>query len=159
MPLTIREFGSEDIELVVPLFLEMERHYEGDKAVDQETARARVARALARKGENLFFGAFVPEMVGFAIVCEIFPGPDLRSQWHLKDLFVSDRSRGGKVGEKLIRAAAKSIVARGGTRLAFTTGQDNLGAQRFYDRLGASRIPKVIVYGFDNEALVALADG
>ncbi|MCV3243913.1 GNAT family N-acetyltransferase [Mesorhizobium sp. ZC-5] len=159
MSLTIREFGVEDIELVLPLFLEMERHYEGDKAVDEETARARVAKALARKGENLFFGAFMPEMVGFAIVCEIFPGPDLRSQWHLKDLFVSDRSRGGKVGERLIRAAAKSIVARGGTRLAFTTGQDNLGAQRFYDRLGASRIPKVIVYGFDNEALVALANG
>jgi ribosomal protein S18 acetylase RimI-like enzyme len=159
MSLAIREFGFEDIELVVPLFLEMERHYEGDNAVDEETARARVAKALARKGENLFFGAFMPEMVGFAIVCEIFPGPDLRSQWHLKDLFVSDRSRGGKVGEKLIRAAAKSTVARGGTRLAFTTGQENLGAQGFYDRLGASRIPNVIVYGFYNEALVALADG
>lgn len=158
MTAQIRSFGADDLDLVLPAFLAMERYYEGENAVDEMTARSRLAYALSRKRDNIYLGAFAGRMISFAMVCELFPGPDLRTLWYLKDLFVLEEARGALVGEKLLRAAAREVVAKGGTRLAFTTEDSNLGSNRFYDRLGAARVPNS-VRGFDGDALVALAGG
>ncbi len=156
MTAQIRSFGADDLDLALPAFLAMERYYEGENAVDEVTARSRLDYALSRKRDNIYLGAFTDRMIGLAMVCEMFPGPDLSTLWYLKHLFVLEEARGASVGEQLLRAAAGEVVARGGTRLAFTTEDKNLGSNRFYDRLGAARIPNS-VRGFDGDALMALA--
>jgi ribosomal protein S18 acetylase RimI-like enzyme len=70
-----------------------------------------------------------------------------------RSLFVAGRARGRMVGEALMREAARAVLARGGTRIDFTTDPDNVGAQRFYKRLGATEAPEV----FDRYEGVALA--
>ena len=53
----------------------------------------------------------------------------------------SARSTG--VGEKLIEGIRALARERGDTRVIWTTGEDNAGSQRFYDRLGMRREKKV----------------
>jgi GNAT superfamily N-acetyltransferase len=60
---------------------------------------------------------------------------------HERHYGASTRSAG--VGEKLIEAIRALARSRGDTRVLWTTGEDNPGAQRFYDRLGMRREKKV----------------
>ena len=47
------------------------------------------------------------------------------------------------MGERLIDAIRAEADRRGCTRVIWTTGERNTGAQRFYDRLGIRRESKV----------------
>jgi GNAT superfamily N-acetyltransferase len=83
------------------------------------------------------------KLAGFAILNPYFPGPRLTRGLYLKELYITAEARSTGVGEELmggIRALAKT---RGDTRVLWTTGEDNAGAQRFYDRLGMRREKKV----------------
>jgi GNAT superfamily N-acetyltransferase len=83
------------------------------------------------------------KLAGFAILNPYFPGPRLTRGLYLKELYVTAEARSGGVGEKLIEAIRALAKKRGDTRVLWTTGEDNAGAQRFYDRLGMRRVKKV----------------
>jgi GNAT superfamily N-acetyltransferase len=83
------------------------------------------------------------KLVGFAILNPYFPGPRLTHGLYLKELYVTDRARSKGVGEKLIEAIRALARKRGDTRVLWTTGEHNTGAQKFYDRLGMRREKKV----------------
>jgi hypothetical protein len=55
----------------------------------------------------------------------------------------TSRSSTAGVGERLIEAIRALAKERGDTRVLWTTGEDNAGGQRFYDRLGMRREKKV----------------
>jgi len=61
----------------------------------------------------------------------------------MNDLFVDPAARNGGVGAALFDASLEFASARGYARLDWVTAQDNLGAQRFYDRHGGRRGPWV----------------
>ncbi|GAA3618390.1 GNAT family N-acetyltransferase [Nonomuraea rosea] len=58
---------------------------------------------------------------------------------HLDDLYVTDAERGHGVGEQLMRAIAE--VADGKV-IRWEVAEANAGAQRFYQRLGATLVSK-----------------
>src|SRR5476649_2134985 len=82
-------------------------------------------------------------LIGFAILNPYFPGPRLTHGLFLKELYVSKAARSSGVGEKLIEAIWVLAKERGDTRVIWTTGVDNKGSQRFYNRLGIRREDKV----------------
>ena len=55
----------------------------------------------------------------------------------------TEAARSEGVGERLIEAIRALGKERGDTRVIWTTGEDNNGSQRFYDRLGMRREKKV----------------
>lgn len=69
---------------------------------------------------------------------------------------MSHSARGHSIGEHLLVAAAREVVARDGTRIVFTTDSSDEAAQRFYDRLGAARLPN-LGRNFDGDKLTMLA--
>ncbi|MBI2738175.1 MAG: GNAT family N-acetyltransferase [Rhodospirillales bacterium] len=83
------------------------------------------------------------KLAGFAVLNPYFPGPLLTHGLYLKELYVAASARSAGVGEKLIEAIRALAKSRGDTRVLWTTGEDNAGAQRFYDRLGMRREKKV----------------
>jgi ribosomal protein S18 acetylase RimI-like enzyme len=151
-----RPARAKDLDLLLPLFLEMERFYEGDAAIGAEAASARLDAALAGYPPGLLLVAEDGAALGFCSVYAMFPGRELGAMWYLKELFVSAAARGRGVGEALIRAAAREVIARGGQRLEFTTDGMNAAAQRFYARMDAPVVPKVF-YRYEDAALAALA--
>ncbi|WP_422000479.1 GNAT family N-acetyltransferase [Reyranella sp.] len=82
-------------------------------------------------------------LAGFAILNRYFPGPGLSHGLYLKELYVTGAHRSAGVGEALIEGIRALAKARGDTRVLWTTGEENEGAQRFYDRLGMRREKKV----------------
>lgn len=57
----------------------------------------------------------------------------------MHDLFVSPAARGSGVADALIAACVRECEQHGAAELSWQTAQDNVRAQRVYDRLGASR--------------------
>jgi GNAT superfamily N-acetyltransferase len=83
------------------------------------------------------------KLVGFAILNPYFPGPRLSHGLFLKELYVAATARSAGVGEQLIEGIRALARERGDTRVIWTTGEENKGSQRFYDRLGMRRENKV----------------
>jgi GNAT superfamily N-acetyltransferase len=75
---------------------------------------------------------------------------------YLKDLFVREAARQQGMGVALMRHVAAFAVARGATRLEWSTGRDNASARAFYARLGARERDKVVLQA-EGAALLALA--
>jgi ribosomal protein S18 acetylase RimI-like enzyme len=91
------------------------------------------------------------EAVGLATYYPTFSTTRGAPGVYLQDLYVVPEGRGGGVGEQLIRAVTRDAEAAwGAAYLTLLVYDDNLGARRFYRRLGL-RLP-------DNER-PALIDG
>ncbi|MBK1622361.1 N-acetyltransferase [Afifella marina DSM 2698] len=157
MTVSIRRAEETDTETLLPLFLEMQHHYEGAAAIDAETARPRLLAALKPQPGRAILGAFEDEALGLACLYELFPGPDMHPAWLLKELYVAASARGRRIGEALLREAARLALAEGGARLDLTTAGDNEAAQRFYARVGMTPIAKVY-YRSEGAALLDLAE-
>ena len=82
-------------------------------------------------------------LVGFAVLNPYFPAEQLTHGLFLKELYVAAEARSQGVGGMLIEAIRALAKERGDTSVVWTTGQDNAGSQRFYDRLGMRREKKV----------------
>lgn len=55
----------------------------------------------------------------------------------IKELYVSEAARGGRIGERLMHALADEARARGCTQVKWTVAPWNEAGRRFYQRLGA----------------------
>ena len=81
-------------------------------------------------------------LAGFAVLYPYFPGPRFTRGLYLKELYVAAAARSAGVGVELIEGIRALAKDRGDTRVLWTTTEDNVGAQRFYDRLGMQREKK-----------------
>jgi GNAT superfamily N-acetyltransferase len=149
----LRLVRSGDLDALVPLFQEMAAHY-GEPALDAAVARSRVHVALfgERSKARVLLAVEEGRALGFLSCNTSFPSPGLGSRLVIEDIFVAAGARNGGLGLRLLRAAAALAEELGAAELGWTTDPRNLAAQRFYDRLGARRVEKV-VYRIDAAAL------
>ncbi|MGH9400127.1 MAG: GNAT family N-acetyltransferase [Thermoanaerobaculia bacterium] len=76
---------------------------------------------------------------------------------YLEDLVVSGAARSRGVGEALMAALAREVVARGALRLEWSVLDWNVRGIRFYERLGARHPDEWVKYALEGEALEKLA--
>jgi GNAT superfamily N-acetyltransferase len=96
-------------------------------------------------------------VLGFALA-SVYPGPGIAPGLYLKELYVRDSARSLGVGKVLMQSLAKLALSRGYERIDWITTRENLGAQRFYERLGATLNLEKVFYRLDGDALQDLAD-
>jgi GNAT superfamily N-acetyltransferase len=82
-----------------------------------------------------------------------------RPTLYIKELFVADAARGGGVGERLMRAAARDAVARGCGAMRWQVARWNAEAMRFYERLGGRPDDEWVDLALSEDAIRALARG
>jgi GNAT superfamily N-acetyltransferase len=75
----------------------------------------------------------------------------------LKEVYVAESARGRRVGEHLMRAAAKQALALDVASVIWQVARWNTEAMRFYERLGAEPDPTWINYGLTLDACRVLA--
>jgi len=80
-----------------------------------------------------------------------------RPMLFLEDLAVTASSRSRGVGAALMSALAREGVARGALRMEWTVLDWNVGAMRFYRRLGAGPRQDWVQYTLDEAAMKRLA--
>ncbi|RUV98459.1 MAG: GNAT family N-acetyltransferase [Mesorhizobium sp.] len=113
-------------------------------------------------GAKPAFSTLIAEVDGeFAGLCLHFP---IFSTWmgrpgvFVQDLYVEDRFRGRRIGEKLLRRVAKDCRAAGGVYLRLSVDTDNETAKTFYEKLGIGRSSYEQVHKIVGEAFFAFAD-
>ena len=140
--------------------------------LDRELARfeklpppdeAEAARLLAWIFESHRMEALVAELdgriEGIALFFEGLGSFRAKPFLYLEDLVVSEAARSRGVGEALMSALAREVIARGGLRLEWAVLDWNVHAMRFYERLGGRRPTTWIRYALDGSALDELARG
>ena len=113
-------------------------------------------------GEKPAFFTLIAEVSGeFAGLCLYFP---IFSTWmgrpgvYVQDLYVEDRFRGRKIGERLLRCVAAECRKDGGVYLRLSVDTDNEGAKAFYERLGIAWSSYEQTQKIIGEAFFAFAD-
>jgi ribosomal protein S18 acetylase RimI-like enzyme len=78
---------------------------------------------------------------------------------YVVDLFVDPRARNGGVGLKLLREAARCGRAKGARFIKLEVDCTNMGAERFYERLGFVRNDKDRLFVLEDEKVTAFLTG
>jgi len=113
-------------------------------------------------GPHAHFHTLIAEIDStFAGMCLYFP---IYSTWmgrpgaYVQDLFVAEKFRGLKVGERLLRALAQEARSRGGAYIELAVDTGNVAAQRFYERIGITHRADDQIHRITGEAFFAFAD-
>ncbi|MEA2433152.1 MAG: hypothetical protein QOG54_609 [Actinomycetota bacterium] len=88
------------------------------------------------------------DLVGFATVYFTWNTLTVGPAAIMNDLFVVQRWRGSAVAKNLLESCADGARERGSPTLTWETAQDNVRAQRFYERNGGRR-ESWVVYELD----------
>lgn len=139
----IRHAKPGDEVQLASLLEDNQRHY--GNAVDDGTGAADAARLIEPPpGSTVCLVADDGgKLVGFAVLNPYFPGAWFTHGLYLKELYITATARSAGLGVKMIEGIRALARERGDTRVLWTTTEDNVGAQRFYDRLGMRREKKV----------------
>jgi GNAT superfamily N-acetyltransferase len=155
MPTTYRPLAPADADPLARLLEELQAHY----AVPCPPHETIVADLLALPpGNRILVGEVDGAIAGFAAIAEIYPGPFLRKGLFLKELYVGAAWRGRGLGRGLMRAIAAIALAEGHGRVDWTADREDSALLRFYDRLGADRVPAKLFYRLTGAALAKVAD-
>ncbi|TPM41674.1 GNAT family N-acetyltransferase [Mesorhizobium sp. B2-3-4] len=133
---TLRPGSIDDVETIHTALLKLGTHI----GAHQEIVSTVDDLRRYGFGEKPAFSTLIAEVDGeFAGLCLSFP---IFSTWmgrpgvYVQDLYVEDRFRGRKIGERLLRRVAAECRRDGGVYLRLSVDTDNEGAKAFYERLG-----------------------
>jgi GNAT superfamily N-acetyltransferase len=135
----IEPIAAEQLDTVLPMIAAYQRFYQAAD-VDEQRNRAFFRRFLAPSEDGMLLGAWQgAELVGYACLYWHFTSLIPAETVLMNDLFVNPAARGRGVGRALIEASVAIARERGADHLEWSTGTDNLTAQRLYDSTGAVR--------------------
>lgn len=135
---TIREATISDVDTVYDLIIAIAKHHKQEQYVVTNRDE------LIKSGfvNNPSFGVLLAEIDGeVAGYCSYTWNYSIwlgATYMNIDDVFVWDKFRGQQVGEKLMFKAKGVCLARGAIRIKWEVEQDNQGAIKFYERLGAN---------------------
>jgi GNAT superfamily N-acetyltransferase len=140
-----------DVLALRPIFLEMDEFYGEPSPESAETKIRNIHAALfgdppaahalaAREGSTV---------VGVACYSFLWPAALTSRSLYLKELYVSHDYRHSGIGRLLMAKLFDVATESGCTRVEWTTDQDNLLAQSFYENLGFKPSPAKLFYRAD----------
>jgi len=136
--ITIRRLTAEEAPALAGLLAA----YAGEMrhAAPPPPAPALAAGILADPKAELLGAIQAGTLLGFALFFDLPEAISGRRAGQIDDLYVSPDARGQRLAQRLIEAIAAIGRERGWVHLRWLVPQDNLAAQRAYDRL-AERAP------------------
>ncbi len=133
----IREATSTDVDTIYELIIAIAKHHNQERYVITDQAQL----AKAGFGNNPSFGVLLAEVDGeVAGYCSYTWNYSIwlgASTMNIDDVFVWEQFRGKQLGERLMLKAKEVCQKNDVGRIRWEVEQDNLGAIKFYERLGA----------------------
>jgi ribosomal protein S18 acetylase RimI-like enzyme len=133
----IKRAGLEDVDSVAVLFDLYRLFYE--QTSDLEGARGFLRERLTQNESVIFFETDNTESRGFAQAYPAFSSVSMRRTWILNDLYVRKEHRGKGIGEALLQHVLDFAKETGTKGVLLETGEDNVAAQRLYEKMGFER--------------------
>lgn len=156
--ITLRPGRVEDVETIHAALLKLGTHIGAPEEIRSTPADLR----RFGFGDKPAFSTLIAEVDGaFAGLCLHFP---IFSTWmgrpgvYVQDLYVEDRFRGKRIGERLLRRVARECRRDGGVYLRLSVDTDNEIAKAFYERLGIGWSSYEQTQKIIGEAFFAFAD-
>jgi GNAT superfamily N-acetyltransferase len=142
--------GDADLAELLPL---MRGYCEFYEVAPSDEALLGMARVLIgdpeREGFQLVARDGSGQAVGFATVFWTWSTLSAARIGVMNDLFVAPEARGSGVADELIGECARLVRERGGKSLEWQTANDNLRAQKVYDRVGGERDDRWLAYSIE----------
>jgi GNAT superfamily N-acetyltransferase len=154
-------FGVQDGRIVIDLITQL-AHFEDLDPPDAD-ARARLLHDGCATPTPRFEVILAKDSngsgVGYALYFFTYSTFLARPTLYLEDLFVLPDHRGKGLGKGLFLETAAVADQRGCGRMEWVCLDWNIGAQEFYDSLGASRMTEWLSYRLTDDSLSTLAQG
>lgn len=133
----IRLATIADIDMLLPLIQAYRVFYEQQPAAQCERA---FIEGHLRNGTSVIYLAEIDgEAIGFAQLFKTYSTVYLANVWILEDLFVAPEYRGRRIASKLLARSLDHARTDGASGMFLETAQENLTAQRVYERAGWTR--------------------
>ncbi|GAB4355708.1 MAG: GNAT family N-acetyltransferase [Kiloniellaceae bacterium] len=155
--ITVRLAEQGDVDAVYALVVELARA----RGMMEKVVSSAADIARDGFGGDPAFEALLAEIDGRAVGLCLFFGS--YSTWrgkrglYVQDLCVAEDARGLGVGDRLLAEAAALAQTRGYAYLRLSVDDDNVKAQRFYQRTGLRHSLPEQIYIADDEAFATLA--
>ena len=111
-----------------------------------DVAREFLQARILNNESVIFLNVEGDQPVGFVQLYPSFSSVSMKRSWVLNDLFVKEQFRGRGAGEKLINMAIQFAKETGAKGVLLETGEDNLNAQRLYEKIGFERESNYFYY-------------
>jgi GNAT superfamily N-acetyltransferase len=158
-PVQVRAATTADVEQIHALIVELAEY---ERARSEVTGTPELlAEALfgPRPSAEAMIAEIDGETVGFALFHGTFSTWECRPGIWLEDLYVPPEHRRAGVGGVLLSEIARLTVERGCSRLEWNALDWNTPALRFYEKLGAARLPEWDLHRLAGESLRRVAGG
>lgn len=158
MQLSIKKMTPEDLPSVLEMLAEFAAFL--DLGAYLEVTEKRLSAALFDEGSFasglMAFDGVAP--IAYAIYFPAFTSFRGQRGLFLEDIYIKPAYRSHGIGEKMLRELARDARDRGFERIDFQVLEDNTGAVKFYERLGAIKDEKERHFKFIDKAFEKLAD-
>lgn len=110
------------------IFYKQESNLEGAKSFLKER--------LVNDESIVFIAYDETNPIGFVQLYPTFSSVSMKRSWVLNDLYVNASARKKGYGERLLKTAIEFAEETGAKGVSLETGEDNLTAQRLYEKIG-----------------------
>lgn len=140
----IRRATIADLDALLPLVEAYRVFYK--QQPDEPRERAFVEAHLRNGTSVMYLAEIEGVLVGFMQLFKTYSTVRLANSWILEDLFVTPESRGRGVASELLAQALEHARDDGASGMFLETAQDNVTAQRVYERAGWTREGRFLKY-------------
>jgi ribosomal protein S18 acetylase RimI-like enzyme len=135
MSVIIRSMQDEEAETVADMVRELARD-QGSNVIPKLTAAKLLA---ARDLIDVIVAQEEAKLLGACLSLMTYSTWRARKGIYIVDLYVSIEVRNRRIGAKLVGEAAKRGKVKGARFVKLEVEANNIGAQRFYERIGFAR--------------------
>jgi ribosomal protein S18 acetylase RimI-like enzyme len=142
--MSIQKATINDLNALAELFDAYRVFYQQESNL--EGARNFLKERLVNEDSVVFIASDEGNPVGFVQLYPTFSSVSMKRSWVLNDLFVKKTVRKKGFGEKLLKKAIEFAEETGAKGLLLETGQDNVTAQRLYEKIGFKKESSYFYY-------------
>lgn len=142
--MSIRKATIDELDSLTELFDSYRVFYQQES--DIEGAKSFLKERLINEDSVIFIAYDESKPAGFVQLYPTFSSVSMKRSWVLNDLYVNASARKKGFGEKLIQSAIEFAEETGAKGLSLETGQENVTAQRLYEKIGFKKESNYFYY-------------
>lgn len=142
--MSIRRATIDELDSLTELFDSYRVFYQQES--DLQGAKSFIKERLLNEDSVVFIAYDESNPVGFVQLYPTFSSVSMKRSWLLNDLYVNAAARKKGFGEKLIQKAIEFAEETGAKGLSLETGQENVTAQRLYEKIGFKKESNYFYY-------------
>ncbi|MFJ8066040.1 GNAT family N-acetyltransferase [Psychrobacillus sp. NPDC096426] len=135
--MNIQKATLNDLDALTELFDLYRLFYEQES--DLKGAKEFLQERFMNEESIVFIAYDEHDPVGFTQLFPSFSSVSMQKSWVLNDLYVKKSARRRGIADKLIRKAISFAEETGAKGILLETGQQNVNAQKLYEKIGFIR--------------------